>query len=134
MLNNITKGFLLLVGAAFINIAVQGLADPQLIMNMVQVDMGNNITARNSIRALYGGVDLAFGLFMIFGAFKMQREALILTFLFCAGFVFGRTLSIVMDGVPGSFAINWLVIESVLMVSSVVLLWKMTSSKTLTIA
>ncbi len=119
----ITKTFLILTGLAFLNIAVQAIINPQSVMDFVNVELGN-ISARNSIRAFYGGVNLFFGLFLIYGAFKMQKEALVLTVLYGGGFVFGRIYSILLEGNPSSFIWTWLCIESVLTIISLALLNK----------
>jgi|JI8StandDraft_1071087.scaffolds.fasta_scaffold342520_1 Domain of unknown function (DUF4345) len=113
--------FLCLLGAATLNIALQAIANPQAIMDNVQVTLGN-ITARNSIRALYGGVNLAFGLFWLFSAFKARREGLLLALLYTGGFAAGRLMSIALDGPPEAFARQWLVVESVFAVGAATLL------------
>jgi Domain of unknown function (DUF4345) len=123
-LNNIVKVFLIIVGLAFLNVAVQAFIDPQTIMDFVSVHL-DNISARNSIRAYYGGVNLAFALFLIFGAFKMQREALILASLYGGGFVVGRLYSILTEGQPSTFILTWLTIESALTLISLTLLYRM---------
>ena len=107
-----TRIFLLLLGLATLNIALQALADPQSVMNFVDVQLGNT-TARNSIRALYGGVNAVFGLFWLYAAFRSQREGLLLALLYTGGFVGGRLLSIALDGMPGAFAMQWLQVETV---------------------
>ncbi|ASZ13691.1 DUF4345 domain-containing protein [Chitinophaga pendula] len=122
-IQTITKVFLSLTGIAFLNIAVQAILNPQSIMDLVSVQL-DNISARNSIRAYYGGVNLAFAIFLLYGAFKMQREALTLVFLYCSGFVAGRLYSILTEGKPSAFILNWLVIESVLAILSFLLLLK----------
>ncbi len=122
--------YLGLIGITFLVVAAKGLIDPQLIMDLVNLDMGNNVTARNSIRALYGGVHLAFGLFVLASIyFKLQKEALGFTALYTAGFVFGRVLSMMMDGTPGDFAKNWLLIESVLFVVTMVFVFALTPKR-----
>lgn len=120
-LNLATKVFLVIVGLAFLNVAVQAMIDPQSVMNFVNVELGN-ISARNSTRAFYGGVNLTFALFLIYGAFKMQKEALILTVLYGGGFVIGRVYSIITEGTPSSFIFTWLGIETFLTIVSIVLL------------
>lgn len=117
----ISRIFLILMGLSALNIALQAIADPQTVMNFVDVQLGN-VTARNSIRALYGGVNLAFALFWLYAAFRMPKEGLILGVLYTGGFVVGRLLSIVMDGMPGAFAMQWLVVESVFAIGAVALL------------
>lgn len=120
-INLITKIFLVVVGLAFLNVAVQAMIDPQSVMDFVNVQL-ENISARNSTRAFYGGVNLTFALFLIYGAFKMQREALILAILYGGGFVIGRIYSIIVDGTPSTFIFTWLGIETFLTIVSIVLL------------
>ena len=121
--NTVTKVFLVLIGLAFLNVGIQAFINPQSVMDFVGVVL-DNVSARNSIRAYYGGVNVAFGLFLLFGAFKMQREALILCFLYGGGFVVGRIYSILVEGTPSSFIFTWLGIELVLTVVSFVLLYQ----------
>ncbi len=127
-LNVIISVFLVLVGLAFLNVAVQAMIDPQTVMDFVNVEL-DNISARNSVRAYYGGVNLFFALFLIYGAFKMKRETLILTALYGGGFVVGRVYSILMEGTPSSFIWTWLGIESVLTVISLFLLYQLRIQK-----
>ena len=108
----ITRIFLILLALATLNIAVQAILDPQVIFDNVQVQLGN-ITARNSVRALYGGVNLVFALFWIYAAIRMQTTGLLLALLYTGGFALGRILSIIMDGMPDTFATQWLITESV---------------------
>jgi hypothetical protein len=119
------KVFLILTGFAFVKIASEAFTDPQIIMDYVKVNLGNT-DARNSIRAFYGGVNLFFGLFIIYGAFRMKKEALLLVLLYCGGFVTGRIAGIVTDGLPGPFVYNWLVIESICTVISCYFLFRET--------
>jgi hypothetical protein len=108
----LTRVFLILLALAALNISVQAILDPQAIFDNVQVQLGN-LSARNSVRALYGGVNLAFGLFWLYAAFKQQQTGLLLALLYTGGFAVGRILSILMDGMPGAFATQWLITESV---------------------
>ena len=125
-IQTVTTVFLVLVGLAFLNIAVQAFIDPQSVMDFVDVQL-DNVSARNSTRAYYGGVNLTFALFLIYGAFRMKREALILAALYGGGFVLGRLYSILLEGTPSSFIFTWLTIESVLTVVALGLLYKLKS-------
>lgn len=118
----ITRIFLILLALATLNIAIQAILDPQAIFDNVQVQLGN-ITARNSVRALYGGVNLALGLFWLWAAFKEQRTGLLLALLYTGGFAVGRILSILLDGMPEAFATQWLITESVFALGSAGLLF-----------
>jgi hypothetical protein len=116
-----TKVFLVIVGLAFLNVAVQAIANPQTVMDFVGIHL-DNLSARSSTRAYYGGVNLTFGLFLIVGAFKMQKEALMLAGLYGAGFVSGRLYGIITEGLPNSFVMTWLAIEAVLTLITLLLL------------
>ncbi len=125
----ISRIFLILLALATLNIAVQAILDPQAIFDNVQVQLGN-LTARNSVRALYGGVNLAFGIFWLVAAFRAQRTGLILALLYTGGFALGRILSLLLDGMPGAFAMQWLVTESVFAcVAAGLLFWKKSPHK-----
>lgn len=120
--NVVVKVFLIVVGLAFLNVAVQAFIDPQTVMDFVSVKL-ENINARNSTRAYYGGVNLIFALFFIYGAFNMKREALLLASLYGGGFVLGRLYSIFTEGQPNSFILTWLTIETVMTIVSMTLLF-----------
>lgn len=120
-LDKVITGFLIFVGLAFINVAVQAIISPQAVFNNVQVTLGN-VSALNSVRANYGFVNLTLGLFMVYGAFKMRREALLITSLFCWGFVIGRIYSIAIEGMPNGFVTQWLATEMVLGIIAVTLM------------
>lgn len=111
-IHRISLFFLLLMGLAFANVGVQALSNPQSVMDNVSIVL-NNSSASSSIRAIYGGMHLVFGLFCFFGAFKMRREALGLVFLYCSGFIIGRLIGIGIDGSPNSFVMTWLATEIV---------------------
>ncbi len=120
----VTKIFLVLVGLAFLNVAIQAFINPQAVMDFVSVTL-DNVSARNSTRAFYGGVNLAIGLFLIIGAFKMPKEALIIAALYGGGFVVGRLYSIAADGLPNTFIFTWLTIETTLTIIALFLLAKL---------
>ncbi|MBP6386232.1 MAG: DUF4345 domain-containing protein [Pseudarcicella sp.] len=122
-MKTITTLFLVLVGLAFLNVAIQAFINPQSVMDFVNTTL-NNISARNSIRAYYGGVNLTFALYLIYGAFKAKKEALVLSALYGGGFVLGRVYSIATEGKPSNFILTWLTIELTLTVVSLFLLSK----------
>ncbi len=120
--------FLVIVGLAFLSIAIPAFINPQSIMDNVQVTLGNT-SALNSVRAMYGGVNLFFGLYLIYAAFKKQETGLILVFLYSGGFVAGRIYSLIAEGNASSFIITWLCIESLLTILSILLLRKLQQKK-----
>jgi len=122
--NKFSLVFLVIVGLAFLSIAIPAFLNPQSIMDNVHVTLGN-ASALNSIRAMYGGVNLFFGIYLIFAAFKNQRTGLTLVLLYTGGFVVGRIFSLFAEGNPSAFIIQWLCTESVLAVLSILLLRKL---------
>ena len=122
--NKISLVFLVIVGLAFLSIAIPAFLNPQSIMDNVQVTLGN-ASAKNSIRAMYGGVNLFFGIYLIFAAFKNQHTGLTLVLLYTGGFVVGRIFSLFAEGNPSPFIIQWLCTESVLAILSILLLRKL---------
>jgi hypothetical protein len=121
----ITAIFLILIGLAFINVAVQALFTPQTVMDNVGILL-NNSSATNSVRANYGGMNLMYGLFCLYGAFRLQNAALGLIALFTLGFIVGRFWSFYLDGAANEFVLNWLITESAaFMISSVLLYLKL---------
>ena len=127
-ISRISLFFLLLMGLAFANVGVQALLSPQGIMDNVGI-MLNNTSAISSIRAIYGGMHLVFGLFCFLGAFKMQREALGLVMLYTLGFTSGRLIGIGAEGAPNSFVMTWLVTEIVSCLIAGGLLWGLHTKK-----
>lgn len=120
----ISKIFLIACGLSFFSIALQALYDPQLIMNLVQDEL-TNINARNSIRAFYGGVNLAFGGFMLYSAYHRPEPALIILVLYTGGFFLGRLIGFMSDGpLVSTFIISWTIIELILCIASLWLLQK----------
>lgn len=121
-INRPSQIFLATCGLAFFSIAFQALYDPQLIMDLVQNEL-TNINSRNSIRAFYGGVNLAFGGYMIYSSSHRPEPALILLLLYTGGFFLGRMVGFFSDGTLVSpFIISWTIIEFVLFSISLLLL------------
>ncbi len=120
-IQKVQTGFLLLMAGAFINTGLQALFSPQDVLAQVGIEL-NNSSALNSMRAIYGGMHLVFGLFCAFGGFKMRKEALGLVLLYTTGFTIGRLTGIVMDGAPNEFVTTWLLTEAFSLAVSATLL------------
>ena len=120
--NNTTAKILLLVaGFGFISVALQAFYNPQLVMDFVQTPL-TNVSARNSIRANYGGMNMALGLYMMYAAFKKQGIGLLLLALFTGGFFIGRMAGFMLEGAANNFVHSWAIMEGLLCVSSTWLL------------
>jgi len=99
-----------LLGLAFAKTGIETLIDPQAVLDQVGITL-DNASALSSMRAVYGGMHLVFGLFCLSGIFRNQAAALTLVILYTAGFTLGRLSGILADGPPNSFVITWLFTE-----------------------
>jgi len=113
----ITKIFLIVVALPTLMVGVQAFFDPQAIMDNVDVILGNP-SGKSSTRAIYGGMHLMFGAYFIYGAFKAQREALLILALYTTGFALGRFYSLAVDGSPNAFIGTWIWVETILALAS----------------
>lgn len=112
VINKVSLGFLLLMGLAFAKVGFEALIDPQAVLANVGIDL-NNSSAHSSMRAVYGGMHLVFGLFCFWASFKMQKEGLGLLVLYTLGFVLGRLSGVIVDGAPNAFVSQWLITETI---------------------
>lgn len=107
----ISQVFLGLLALAFCKTGIEALFNPQAVLANVGIDL-NNAAALSSMRAVYGGMHLVFGLFCAWGLFKNQSAALLLVILYTSGFVAGRVMSWAADGTPNEFVVTWLATET----------------------
>jgi len=113
--------FLGIMGLAFCKVGIEALIDPQTVLQQVGITL-DNPSAMSSMRAVYGGMHLFFGLLCFWSAMKEPASALRLVALYTSGFVIGRTISLVIDGAPNPFVFTWLGTEAFSLVASLVLL------------
>lgn len=106
----ISKIFLGLMALAFCKTGIETLIDPQAVMNNVGIVLDNS-SAESSMRAVYGGMHLVFGLFCIYGIFANATAALTLVILYTTGFTIGRVSGILVSGAPNAFVMTWLITE-----------------------
>jgi Domain of unknown function (DUF4345) len=102
--------FLALMAMAFCKVGIEALLNPQGVMDAVGITL-TNPSAFSSMRAVYGGMHLVFGLFCIYGIFKDMRTALTLIVLYTVGFTIGRISGIIVEGRPNEFVNTWLITE-----------------------
>jgi hypothetical protein len=108
----ISQFFLGLMGLAFCKTGVEALLDPQAVMNNVGILL-DNASAESSMRAVYGGMHLVFGLFCIYGIFRNAQQSLLLVALYTLGFTIGRLSGILTGGAPNAFVVTWMATEIV---------------------
>jgi hypothetical protein len=91
--------------------------DPQGVMDLVQVQLGNT-DAYSSIRGVYGGVGVTLLVVLLVLARRDRKTAMGFLGLFWGMYTISRLLTIGMEGALGAFGSQWLVIESVLSAAS----------------
>jgi len=104
------KIFLGLMALAFCKTGVESLLNPQAVLAQVGIVL-DNPSALSSMRAVYGGLHLVFGLYCLFGIFKNPESPLVFVILYTLGFTIGRISGILVDGTPNSFVATWLITE-----------------------
>jgi hypothetical protein len=102
------------------SVSAMAIMDPQGVMDLVQVKLENN-DAYSSIRGVYGGV--GFTLLALFGWLvrRDRRAALGFVGLFWGMYAISRLITIASEGELGAFGSQWLVIESTLAVTALLL-------------
>ncbi|HMV09171.1 MAG TPA: DUF4345 domain-containing protein [Cyclobacteriaceae bacterium] len=128
IVTRISQVFLALLALAFCKTGIEALINPQAVLANVGIDL-NSPAALSSMRAVYGGMHLMFGLFCVGGIFKNQSTALLLVILYTAGFVTGRIVSWIADGTPNEFVITWLATETFSLVGCTLLLFLIWNKK-----
>lgn len=121
IVKRISQGFLALLALAFCKTGIEALYNPQGVLANVGIEL-NTTAALSSMRAVYGGMHLVFGLFCVWGIFKNQTQALTLVILYASGFVLGRLISWSVEGAPNEFVITWLATEAFSLIVSIGLL------------
>lgn len=116
----IAQVFLGLMGLAFAKTGLETLISPQSVMDNVGIVLSNT-SAESSMRAVYGGMHLVFGLFCVYGIFSGPKASLMLVVLYTAGFTIGRVSGILVSGMPNQFVFTWLITEVVCGIAAVVL-------------
>lgn len=111
-MKRVTQIFLGLMALAFCKVGIEALLDPQAVVAAVGIEL-TNASAASSMRAVYGGLHLAFGLFCIYGIFRDARAPLTLLVLYTAGFTLGRLSGLAAEGTPNEFVMTWLITEVV---------------------
>ena len=128
MTKRITQVFLAIMGLAFCKVGIETMFDPQAVLLQVGIVL-DNPSALSSMRAVYGGMHLAFGGLCFWSVAVRPAPGLGLVVLYTTGFVAGRVASLAVDGIPNSFVLTWLGTEAFSLVVSLLLL-KLTKQPT----
>jgi hypothetical protein len=110
-------------------VSLMAFANPQDVMNLVQVSLPNN-DAYSSIRGVYGGVGLAIIAVIVYCAIKDRQKGLAFIAILWGAYAVSRLITIFSEGPLGAFGTQWLFTETTLCVLALVLLYFNRASKT----
>ncbi len=108
----------------FLGIGAGFLAAPTSMAANVDLAVGS-ATAASDVRAVYGGLQLAIGAFLVAGAFSRAylRTGLLLQIIAFGGLALGRLVSLPIDGAPSPFGALLLGAELVALALGLAALW-----------
>jgi hypothetical protein len=106
---------------AILMVSLMAFQNPQAVMDLVQVKLPNN-DAFSSIRGVYGGVGLTIAVALIYLVFEDHAKGLVFAAILWGCYALSRVMTISMEGPLGAFGQQWLLIETVLCVLSLILL------------
>lgn len=102
-------------------VSLMAFKDPQSVMDLVQVKL-TNTDAYSSIRGVYGGVGITMFISFIYLAIRNQAQGLALISMFWGSYAFSRIMTSMVEGPLGAFGQNWLRIELVFCLVSLITL------------
>lgn len=101
-------------------VSILSVYNPQATMDLVRIKLENN-DAISSIRGIYGGVGMAIVSGLVYLFFKHRQYALVFLVLFWGAYALSRLITIFADGALGAFGNQWIVIETVLCLTGLLL-------------
>jgi hypothetical protein len=116
-----SQGLVAISSLALLSVSIMAFLNPKDVMALVNVQLNNN-DAISSIRGVYGGVGLTIVLSLTYLLINDLNKALIFLSMLWGFYALCRLLTLLIDGELGSFGKQWLFIESILFVLSILLL------------
>lgn len=116
-----SRSFIALSVFSILSVSVMALLDPQMVMDLVQVNLPNN-DAYSSIRGVYGGVGFTLCIALVYTMRKDLRDSLRLLSVLWGSYAASRIITYFNEGKLGAFGTQWLVIELVFFTIAFVLL------------
>ena len=116
-----SQGFVILSALSFLYVSILGFVNPQSVMDLVGVILPNN-DAFSSIRGIYGGVGLAIVIMLAYLLIKDLYKSVLFLSLIWGGYAISRVMTIGVEGSLGAFGKQWLLIESLFFLISILLL------------
>lgn len=95
--------YLAITGILFLIVGIRSLLQPVEAIGMPYSLNTNNVDAKNYVRSAAGGVAIAAGGVIVAGAFipALTLSAVVICVTILGGLVFGRVVSVLLDGNPG---------------------------------
>ncbi|TPE42951.1 DUF4345 domain-containing protein [Pontibacter mangrovi] len=115
-----SKGYILLSALSLLSVSVMAFANPQSVMDLVNVQL-NNTDALSSIRGVYGGVGMTLVLSLLYLMLRDTQSGLLLLCLLWGFYALSRTITIFSEGPLGDFGNQWLLTESVFFILALAL-------------
>lgn len=104
------KGFILLSAFSFLSVSMMAFFNPQSVMDLVNVQLGNT-DAFSSIRGVYGGVGLALCIALVYLLRNNLTMGLAFLSLIWGLYAVSRIITVFTEGMLGAFGTQWLCIE-----------------------
>ena len=121
IIQNAGKIFIGFSALSLLSVSVLSLFDPAATMALVQVELGNN-DALSSIRGVYGGVGISIVALLVHLYFTNPVLALRYLTLFWGLYALSRLITLLADGPLGDFGSRWIMIETVLFATGLLLI------------
>jgi hypothetical protein len=102
-------------------VSLMAFKDPQAVMDLVHVKL-TNTDAYSSIRGVYGGVGMTICILFVYLAIKDTAKGLALISIFWGFYAFSRIMTSLVEGPLGAFGQQWLRIELVFCLLSLITL------------
>lgn len=109
-------------------VSIMALFDPQSVMDMVGVKLGNT-DALSSIRGVYGGVGITICLSILYLLIYNPEKGAGFLSIFWGAYAFSRLITLISDGPLGDFGNQWLMIETFMALIGLGLWLALNSSK-----
>ena len=124
--NNFARLVLILVGVVWLSVGVSALVDPVELADWVDFELESN-SALAEFRAMHGGLSLALALLHGGAAVRgaWLRPALLMSSTVTGGLLFGRLVSVAVDGMFGPFVLGLAGLEVLLLGCAALALWRL---------
>lgn len=106
--------FLMLAGLIYLASGLPFLLNPDGASELLGFQL-LGVDALSELRGSYGGINVLLGLFVCASVWRgaWRPYALTLLLVVCSGYVLGRTVSFVCDGIPSGMVLSFFALEGV---------------------